>query len=216
MKGSQDYEKRLETDANDAAQVIRHVSPSEPVTVIGNSSGAIVALKLLTQNPELVRVLVSYEPPLASVLPECEELREAHQDIYDTYRRQGIPPAYGKLSSITKADRSLNIGLVDFRKPFLFSNTTYWFERELMQYPMAEFDIIKEFGPLRSKLMLVCGEDSPRDCYQYRANAVIARKLGMKLVFCPGEHNGHVLNASTFAAALRKALKAKDSYYVDI
>ena len=39
LNGSQDYEHRLETDADDAARLIEHVSPREPATVIGNSSG---------------------------------------------------------------------------------------------------------------------------------------------------------------------------------
>ena len=206
----------METDANDAAQLIKHVSPDEPVTAIGNSSGAIVALRLLTLHPELLKTLIPYEPPCAGILPEYEELKEAHQEIYDTYRRWGIPPALGKLSKITKADQSITLSLIDFRKPYLFCNTIYWFEQEFMQYPLTKFNILEEFGHLKDKMMLVVGEESPRDCYQYRANAVIARKLGMKLVVGPGEHNGHVLNAAAFAEAIRKALKAKDPSYTNL
>lgn len=216
MRGAQDYEHRLETDADDAAKLIRHVSPTEPVTAIGNSSGAIVALQLLTRYPELLRTLIAYEPPSAGILPEREELRQQHQEIYDTYRRSGISPALGKLAQITKADQSITLGLIDFRKPYLFSNTQYWFEREFLQYPMVQFDVEREFEPLKDKLMLLVGEDSPRECYQYRANAVLARRLGLELVYCPGEHNGHVLNEPLFARAIIDALRAKDSYYMTL
>ena len=47
LSGSPDYKHRIETDADDAARLIKYISPRKPSTVIGNSSGAIVSLKLL-------------------------------------------------------------------------------------------------------------------------------------------------------------------------
>ena len=37
--GSQDYAHRLETDVNDVAALIKHLSPGETATVLGTSSG---------------------------------------------------------------------------------------------------------------------------------------------------------------------------------
>lgn len=202
----------METDADDAARLLQKVSPNEPATAIGNSSGAMVAMKLVIRHPHLLRTLIPYEPPLSSVLPtpEYEHLKQVHQEIYDEYRAHGPPPALGRLAKLTAGDQSITVGLVDFRKPYLFQNTIYWFERELNVYSHHPFDVEDELGPLREKLLFVAGELSPRDRYQYRANLVMSQKLGMELVHLPGEHNGHVLNAPDFTRELRGALKRKD------
>jgi pimeloyl-ACP methyl ester carboxylesterase len=52
ITGPQDYSDRLATDADDAAALIVHLSQDAPATVIGNSSGAIVALNLLLKHPD--------------------------------------------------------------------------------------------------------------------------------------------------------------------
>ena len=180
--------------------------------MIGNSSGAVVALRLVIRHPDLIRTLISYEPPLAKGLPDHAQLQKQHQEIYDIYRRSGIPPALSQLAKLTKANQSITLGLIDFRKPFLFCNTLYWFERELLTYTEAHFDVQEELWPLKDKLMFAVGVESPRMAYQFRANVLMAEKLGMELVYLPGEHNGHVLNASQFSKELLEALKAKDEF----
>lgn len=186
--------------------------------MIGNSSGAMVAMKLLERHPEQIRTMIPYEPPLASVLPaaEFEYLRKVHQEIYDIYRRNGIPPALGRLAKLTRGDQSITVSLVDFRKPYLFQNTLYWFEREVNVYPLIPFDIDNDFAPVKDKILFVAGEQSPRDSYQYQANEVMSRKLGKELVHLPGEHNGHVLNAKAFGRALLAALIRADPYYKQV
>src|SRR5688572_9921394 len=60
LDGSQNYDRRLETHADDARRLIEHVS-DEPATVFGSSSGGVVALKVLTHHPSVVRTLVPHE-----------------------------------------------------------------------------------------------------------------------------------------------------------
>ncbi|HLM20172.1 MAG TPA: alpha/beta hydrolase, partial [Propionibacteriaceae bacterium] len=67
LEGPQDYDCRLETDADDAWRLIEHLH-DEPATVFGASSGAIVALQLLTRHPSVVRTLLPFEPPAVRVL----------------------------------------------------------------------------------------------------------------------------------------------------
>lgn len=208
LKGGQDYEQRLETDADDAAALIKHLSPTAPATVIGNSAGAIVALKLLVRHPTLVQTLVSYEPPLASVLPDFEDLWKQHEDTYDTYRRFGIPPALEKFAKVTRADQKVLVQMIDPRNgPYIFSNTQYWFEREFLYYPKTPFDVERELKPLKDKLMFVNGELSPKEAYQYRANEHMAELLGVEVVLLPGEHVGHATHAAEFAEGLVNALQ---------
>ncbi|WP_419179557.1 alpha/beta fold hydrolase [Rhodococcus opacus] len=62
LDGPRDYDRRLETDADDVRRLIEHLS-DEPATVFGVSSGGIVALEVLTRHPSVVRTLVPFEPP---------------------------------------------------------------------------------------------------------------------------------------------------------
>lgn len=211
LNGRQDYEQRLQTDADDAATLIEHVSPKAPATVIGNSAGAIVALKLLIRHPRLIHTLVSYEPPLASVLPDFHDLWKQHEDTYDTYRRFGIPPALEKFATVTRADQKVLVQMIDPRNgPYIFSNTQYWFEREFLYYPKAPFDVEEDLRPLKDKLVFVNGEMSPREAYQYRANKKMAELLGMEVVHLPGEHVGHATHAAEFAEGFVDTLKGHE------
>lgn len=56
-------------------------------------------------------------------------------------------------------------------------NLTYWFERELLNHPVAEFDVEGELRPWKDKLELVNGEESNREAYQFRANQALAEML---------------------------------------
>src|SRR5258706_8115708 len=62
LDGPQDYDRRLETDADDVRRLIEQMS-DEPATVFGASSGGIVALAVLARHPSVVRTLVPFEPP---------------------------------------------------------------------------------------------------------------------------------------------------------
>lgn len=213
LNGAQDYEHRLETDADDAARLIKQCSPQEPAVVIGNSSGAIVSLRLLTRHSDIIRVLISYEPPAAKFVSDFNELWAFHQKVYDLYRQSGVPPALEEFAKLTKADQRnlpmLTQSMDPIKNPYRFSNVQYWFEREFMYYPKADFDVENELRPLKDKLVLVNGELSPRDAYQYRANAALAKKIGLEVVHFPGEHVGHGTHAQQFSQKLIEVLKER-------
>jgi pimeloyl-ACP methyl ester carboxylesterase len=213
ITGAQDYSLRLETDADDAARLIQKYSPSEPATAIGNSSGAIVSLMLLTRHPNLLHTVISYEPPLARVLPDFHEIWATHEDIYATYRASGMVPAYEKFGKLIKRD--VPLGMVarmtaNPENPYVFSNMMYWFEREFNTYPQHDFDVERELAPWKGKLVLFCGEGSNREAYQYRGNVALGKKLGLEVVHVPGEHVGHTTHAKEFAEKVAEMLKGRD------
>src|SRR5438874_11019202 len=72
LDGTQDYGRRLETDADDVCRLIKDVS-GEPATVVGVSSGAVVALEVLTRRPAEVQTLVPFEPPAVMQLPDRQK-----------------------------------------------------------------------------------------------------------------------------------------------
>jgi pimeloyl-ACP methyl ester carboxylesterase len=59
LNGRQDHDRRLDTDADDLRRLIQHLS-DQPATVFGVSSGATVALHLLTLHPDTVETLVPF------------------------------------------------------------------------------------------------------------------------------------------------------------
>src|SRR5260370_15904811 len=67
LDGPQDYDHRLATDADDVRRLIKHLT-DQPTTVFGSSSGAIVALEVISHSPERVRTVAAHEPPAVSLL----------------------------------------------------------------------------------------------------------------------------------------------------
>ncbi|KAK4495892.1 hypothetical protein PRZ48_013160 [Zasmidium cellare] len=212
LTSTQDYANRLSTDVSDAAALIAHYSPSTPATVIGNSSGAIIALRLLTTHPTLLRTCISYEPPLASILPDRSALQTEHQAVYALYRSSGPFPALERFAKLTQANQQNLKNIINFERPYMFSNMTYWFEREFLAYPFAEVGL-GELEGVKGKLVLVCGEETVRGAYQYRANERLGEVLGLVVEGVPGEHVAHLTHAGEAAAKLVEILKARDGEF---
>ena len=84
--------------ADDAAAVLAAVG-DEPAYVYGNSGGATIGLELVARHPELVRTLVSHEPPLMELLPDADHWRSVFREIDETYRTAGVFPAMGVFGS---------------------------------------------------------------------------------------------------------------------
>ena len=125
LTGEQDYDHRIERDVDDAAALIEKYSPNEPATVIGNSSGAVISLKLLIRHPDLIKTVIPYEPPAAKLLPaaDLEWHWKKHQETYDTYRKKGIHKALEGFAELTGAKKDSYVQFIDFSKPYLFQNT---------------------------------------------------------------------------------------------
>jgi len=216
LSGSQDYEHRIETDADDARRLIEHLS-KEPATVIGNSSGAIVSLELLSRHPHVIRTLIPHEPPAMKLLPDCEDLWVAQNEIYTTYRKSGIPPAMEKFAHLIKAgpEGQALAAAFDARRPFVFANTMYWFEREFLVYPFRDIDVTI-LEKHKGVLLLANGRESNKEALQYRANVVLGERLGLQVVLLPGFHLGFASDPQEFAKELLDALKEKDDFYAKL
>lgn len=66
----------------------------EPAYVLGSSGGAQIGLNLAARHPGRVRMLVAHEPPCVRMLPDPSEALSGTQAVYDTYRRDGVGPAF--------------------------------------------------------------------------------------------------------------------------
>jgi len=78
-----------EQHADDLSRIISELGVG-PVDLFASSGGAVNALALVAKHPEQVRTLVAHEPPLASILPDCEAALAATEAIADTYLSRGF------------------------------------------------------------------------------------------------------------------------------
>lgn len=211
LLGRQDYKYRLQTDADDAERLIRRLSPQKPVTVLGNSSGAIVALELLLRHPQAVQTLLCHEPPAIKLLPDSEAVMNSVREVYQTYRNYGVAPALEQFAEMVKAGEETNALLAAFDPrsagPYAFGNALYWFEREFLLYPPYDFDV-EAIKAQREKLVLLNANNTHKEALHHRTNMILSEKCGLPLYHMPGAHVGFAYLPAEWARKLFDVLRA--------
>ena len=206
VDGPQDYDHRLETDADDVRRVIEHVS-DEPATVFGASSGGVVVLEVLTHHPSVVRTLVPFEPAAVRQLPDGQKWVDFFLGVYDLYRQSGIEPALKKFRehAFAESDRQIMARAMDPKNgAYILANATYWFEHELRQYPAVDLDL-DALKAHADRIVLVAGRES-RGYPAYEVNVELGKKLGRDVIELPGGHVGYVTHPAAFARQFVQAL----------
>jgi pimeloyl-ACP methyl ester carboxylesterase len=198
--GPQDHGRRLETDAEDIRRLIDYTGTG-PAIVFGASSGAIVALEVLTRHPAVVHTLVPFEPPAVRQLPDGQKWLDFFGEIYDLYRQSGIEPALTKFRAGAFATSDQQVMA---RAPRNDANATYWFEHELRQYPPVDLDLAA-LTAHADRIVLAGGRES-HGCPAYEVTVELGKKLGRDLIELPGGHVGFVSHPAEFAHQLMWAL----------
>ncbi|MFI0449684.1 alpha/beta fold hydrolase [Actinomadura sp. 6N118] len=200
LRGAQDYRHRFETDADDALRLIEQVGTG-PATVVGSSSGALVALEALIRDASPIRTVVPYEPPAMRLLPDGRTWIDFFFAIYDLYRRSGTVVAQQKFAEriLTESDRASLPPPPGNGEPILV-NTTYWFERELRQYPAVDLDLGTLVRYADRILPAVGAESHGRPTHE--ATAKLAARLDRDLTELPGGHLGFLSQPAAFAERL--------------
>lgn len=210
LEGTQDYDRRLETDAGDVRRLIEAVS-DKPAFVFGNSSGALVALELLSRHPSAVRMLLPHEPPAMRLLPDGQEWIDFFHEVYDlwrdglielalkTFRERAFSPS--DQQAMVDAPKKAGPEIVRLAR----ANGAYWFEHELRQYPAAQLDL-DALRAHASRIIPLAGEDS-RGTVCHDATLALAADIGRDMVEVPGGHIGFLSRPAEFARALLEALE---------
>jgi pimeloyl-ACP methyl ester carboxylesterase len=186
-----------------------------PVDIFASSGGAVNALALVTRHPEGVRTLVAHEPPLATVLPDREEVLAATDDIHETYERDGLGPAMAKFIAFTSVK-----GLIppDFanhaRNPADVGLPTE--DNGSRDHPLLGPHMVyvtryePDFDSLRraSTRIVVAGGAESEGTFPYRAALAVAERLGSEAVIFPSHHGGFGQpgDPDAFAATLHRVL----------
>jgi pimeloyl-ACP methyl ester carboxylesterase len=210
ITGPQDYPNRLATDASDAAALITHISPSGKALVLGNSSGAIVALHLLLNHPDHVDILIAHEPPAFGALPpDFRAKGEALiNHIYTQYRTLGPIAAMEEFTSgLDTGDEGELMRQVmhPAHSHEGRANALFWFEFELRQYPCTDLNmdgLIK----LKEKLVPAAGTYSGMGV-GVAPIAAIAGAVQKEILRLPGGHIGFVTQPEAWSRALVEGLK---------
>ena len=220
LTGPQNYTPphRLETDADDAAVLIKHLSPDSPAVVLGNSSGAIVALMLLVRHPHLLHTVVAHEPPSYPLLPShlFNEISPTPEEVYSIYRAQGPIPAFRAFGEMCRFTAAEHAGMAyafnpanNPSNPYIVGNLLYWFERELAVYPLHVFDV-EEIAAQRGKVVLVNGRESEGEAPHVRANVCLAEKLeGVEVRRWAGRHLGFASDTEEFAGEMMGLMRER-------
>ncbi|CAD0111312.1 unnamed protein product [Aureobasidium uvarum] len=210
ITGPQDYDHRLDTDAEDAAHLIRHLSPSGTATVVGNSSGAIVALRLLLNHPDSVDKLVAHEPPAFGALPaEFRAMGEAAVNhVYARYRESGPIAAMEEFTASLGAGSEAAL----MRKVMhpatsqeMRANCLFWFEFELRQYPSSDVDVAG-LVKLGEKLVPAAGVESG-DGVGVAPISAIAAATQREVLRLPGGHVGFASQPEAWVDVLVEGIK---------
>jgi pimeloyl-ACP methyl ester carboxylesterase len=203
LDGPQDYDRRLETDADDVRRLIEHLS-DEPAIVLGSSSGGLVALKVLTRHPSVVRTLVPHEPPAVRQLPDGQKWVDFFFGIYNLYRQSGIELALRKFREQAFAESDRQHMASAPKNEYTLGNATYWFEHELRQYPAVDLDL-DALKAHAERIVLIAGRES-RGYPTYEVNVELGKKLGRELIELPGGHIGFISQPTEFSRELVQAL----------
>ncbi|MDQ3533574.1 MAG: alpha/beta hydrolase [Actinomycetota bacterium] len=205
LDGPQEYDHRLETDADDVRRLIEHLS-DEPATVFGTSSGGVVVLEVLARHPSVVRTLVPFETAAVRQLPDGQKWVDFSFALYDLYRQSGMEPALKKFreQAFPESDRQLMTRAMDLKNGEIRANATYWFERELRQYTAVDLDL-DALKAHADRIVPAAGRES-RGRPAYEVNVELGKKLGRDLIELPGGHVGYMTQPAEFGREFVQAL----------
>lgn len=215
IDGPIDDANRIATDVEDAAALIaRH--GGGPARVFGTSSGAIVALDLVTRHPELVGTVVVHEPPILELLDGPDAWAARLAGVFTTYETAGLWPAMAEFSHVVGlaepssapppgADAAAAIAAMRARAE---DNMTFWMEHEFRQYPAyhPDFDAL---AAVAGTIVPAGGRISrEKGSMPFQPVVTLAGRLGRDIAEFPGGHFGYGEHPDEFAARLGRLLGA--------
>src|SRR5690606_30149132 len=198
-------DERPEVWADDVRLLIERFSPGEPVRVVGNSSGAIVALHLLARHPGLLHRVVAHEPPLLRVLPDPGPHRRLFAEVRDVFRAEGADAAMARFAAglgDTSADEERPVGEpppeIREMAARMRKNTDVFLGRMLVPFSSSLPDL-DALAANAGRLVPAAGRDSRPQAPLYRPAQILADRLGCTFAEFPGGHLGAVEAPGDFA-----------------
>ncbi|MBF7023161.1 alpha/beta hydrolase [Staphylococcus kloosii] len=203
-------EYRVKRDAHDVAALAQQLS-DEPVYVLGSSSGAIVAMHVLKEHPEVVKEIAFHEPPINTFLPDSDYWKEKNDEIVKIALNEGLQQAmqvFGKTLNIAPLDAksmSQPVSENDEDQKAQYERMMFWVEYEIRQYTHSNITIT-DLAQYKDKVVLFNGTDS-KGSFPQDVNFYINEQTDIKLLDIPGGHLGYVQKPDGFAEVLLNTWK---------
>lgn len=198
-------EYRVKRDAQDVAALAQQLS-DEPVYVLGSSSGAIVAMHLLKEHPDVVKEIAFHEPPINTFLPDSKYWKDKNDEIVNMALTEGLEPAmqlFGKTLNIAPLDAqsmSQPVSENDEEQKAQYESMMFWVEYEIRQYTHSNIKL-SDLTQHKDKIVLFNGTDS-KGSFPQDVNFYINEQTNIKLLDIPGGHLGYVQKPDGFAEVL--------------
>ena len=201
--------------ADDATAVLAAVT-GEPAYVYGSSGGGTIGLELVTRHPHLVRTFVAHEAPVMELLPDAARWRALFDDVYETYKSEGVFPAMGKFGAAVEEGE----GGPKYSEEMAQAEPAPG-QEEMMQRMGGNFELfiaheIRQIGGyvpdidalknVATRIVSAAGETSG-DQGACRAAKALAARLGIDVTYLPGAHGGWGSDPQVFANSLHEVLR---------
>lgn len=200
-----DSDYRVKRDAQDVATLAQQLS-AEPVYVLGSSSGAIVAMHVLKEHPDVVKEIAFHEPPINTFLPDSTYWKEKNDEIVNMALTEGLQKAmqyFGKTLNIAQLDAksmSQPVSENDENQKVQYERMMFWVEYEIRQYTHSDIKL-SDLSQYKDKTVLFNGTDS-KGSFPQDVNFYINEETGIRLLDIPGGHLGYVQKPDGFAEVL--------------
>ncbi|MFI5729911.1 alpha/beta fold hydrolase [Kribbella sp. NPDC051587] len=192
-----------------------------PVDIFASSGGAVNALALLTNRPDLVNTVVAHEPPLITILPDSKAAQAANDDIYATYQRDGHGAGMAKFIALVSFEGEFPDDYTDQPAPdpamFGLSTEDDGSRDDILMGQNIRGTTsyqpnVETLAEVKDKLVIGVGEESANQLAA-RGGKALAERLGLTPVVFPSGHGGFLGNEygqpgkpTEFAAKLHEVL----------
>ncbi|MFD1431909.1 alpha/beta fold hydrolase [Lacticaseibacillus yichunensis] len=205
-----DSHYRLTVDAQDVLALTDAISPSQPVFLMGSSSGSIVAAEAFTTAPDRFTKVALHECPTSTVIDQVNA-RAQNVDAVETALRgdfAGARDKFGAAMKIQPLDAKMMMAGTGTDgtapDPKRMAGVMYWFKYEILQYTGQPIDWAI-FQKNRDKVILLNGTDSKGSTPQTVINA-ISELLTVPVTIIPGGHLGYAQKPEGFGEVLAAVL----------
>ena len=218
VDGPVDGANRITTDVEDAATLIG-LHGGGPARVFGSSSGAIVALDLVTRHPELVSTVVVHEPPILELLADPDAWSARFAGVFATYQTAGLWPAMAQFGQVVGLGAppapsagpppgAVLAAQIAAMRARAVDNMTFWIEHEFRQYPAYHPDLdVLSAAAVAAKIVPAGGRESRESgSMPFLPLVPLAGRLGRDIAEFPGGHVGYAEHPGEFAARLSQVL----------
>ncbi|MFF8814816.1 alpha/beta fold hydrolase [Streptomyces pactum] len=191
-------DQRVEEHADDAYRLIGHLARrGEPAYVFGSCSGGLIALELTIRHADRIRLTVAHEPPVLSILPDADEHLAIIDEVYRTYRREGMAPALVKLQDLHGGQPAPPL-------PEVHDNTDYFLSHVIRPFTRFVPDL-RALAAVAGQVVWAGGHASRADLV-HRPALVLAERFGSTPALFPGGHVGYARYPADFAERLVEVL----------